>query len=135
MRPKPNGRLSLCFQIFASVFCDLSDAEIVLLLQAFGLESTPSTSKELKVAMARYLKTCGAIGYTMTHCNAISCYFKDPDDNVLEVYWPTGLEAKQGFLVELDFNQPEVELIRQAEEAVDKYGKSDYVDWPLLSGK
>ncbi len=72
------------------------------------------------------------IVYTITHGNAISCYFKDPDDNVLEVYWPTGLEAKQGFLVELDFNQPEEKLMATVREAVDKYGKTGYVDMAVL---
>ncbi len=72
------------------------------------------------------------IVYTITHGNSISCYFKDPDGNVLEVYWPTGLEAKQGFLIELDLNQPEAEIMKQVRDAVDKYGKTGYVDMAVL---
>ena len=55
------------------------------------------------------------IMYTITHGNAISCYFKDPDDNILEVYWQTGLKARQGFLMGLDFNKSEQELMSEVE--------------------
>lgn len=70
--------------------------------------------------------------YTSTHGNAISCYFQDPDGNTLEVYWPTGLEARQGFLISLDFTQPEEQLMRQVREAVEKYGATGYVDMEML---
>jgi catechol-2,3-dioxygenase len=44
------------------------------------------------------------IEYTVTHGNAIAVYFYDPDGNRGEVYWDTGLKARQGGLLELDLN-------------------------------
>ena len=76
----------------------------------------------------RFVQNGVKIIYTITHGNAVSCYFRDPDDNVLEVYWATGLEARQGFLIELDFERPEAELMRTVEDAVHKYGKTGYFD-------
>lgn len=70
--------------------------------------------------------------YTSTHGNAISCYFQDPDGNTLEVYWPTQLEARQGFLLRLDFSKPEAVLIQEVEDAVEKYGKTGVVDLKML---
>ncbi|MDO5948167.1 MULTISPECIES: VOC family protein [Burkholderia cepacia complex] len=70
--------------------------------------------------------------YTSTHGNAISCYFRDPDDNSLEVYWPTGLKATQGFLLGLDFSKTEAELMKQVEDAVLQHGVEGYVDMALL---
>ena len=70
--------------------------------------------------------------YTITHGNAISCYFRDPDSNVLEVYWATGLDARQGFLVELDFSQPEEVVLEATRSAVEKYGQTGYVDLAVL---
>ena len=70
--------------------------------------------------------------YTSTHGNAISCYFCDPDGNTLEVYWPTGLFARQGFLLGLDFNKPEADILNDVRAAVEQYGATGYVDMKLL---
>ena len=72
------------------------------------------------------------IMYTITHGNAISCYFKDPDGNILEVYWKTGLEARQGFLIGLDFNKSEAELMAEVRELVKQHGEKGYIDFKLL---
>jgi len=70
--------------------------------------------------------------YTITHGNAISCYFKDPDDNILEVYWQTGLKARQGFLIGLDFNKSEDELIAEVTDLVKEHGEKGVIDFKLL---
>ena len=72
------------------------------------------------------------IMYTITHGNAISCYFKDPDDNILEVYWQTGLKARQGFLIGLDFNKSESELMKEVRALVEQHGEKGYIDFKLL---
>jgi catechol 2,3-dioxygenase-like lactoylglutathione lyase family enzyme len=72
------------------------------------------------------------IMYTITHGNAISCYFKDPDDNILEVYWQTGLKARQGFLIGLDFNKSEAQLMDEVRELVKQHGENGYIDFKLL---
>jgi catechol 2,3-dioxygenase-like lactoylglutathione lyase family enzyme len=73
------------------------------------------------------------IMYTITHGNAIACYFFDPDDNICEVYWRTGLKARQGFLIGVDLNKPEEELLAFVRQAVAEHGKTGYVDMELLA--
>ena len=70
--------------------------------------------------------------YTATHGNAVTCYFKDPDDNVVEVYWNTGLKARQGFLIPLDFTESEDSLMAQVRDAVAKYGETGYIQPGML---
>lgn len=70
--------------------------------------------------------------YTVSHGNAISCYFFDPDGNVCEVYWPTGLRARQGFLAEVDLSQPPEQVIERVLGLVEEHGESGYVDSALL---
>ncbi len=80
----------------------------------------------------RFVEQGVPIIYTVTHGNAISCYFRDPDNNVLEVYWATGMEARQGFLVELDFSEPEDVVLETTRAAVQRYGQTGYVDLTVL---
>lgn len=83
----------------------------------------------------RFMAQGVKILYTITHGNAISCYFMDPDDNICEVYWPTGLKARQGFLIGLDFNRGEDELIRDVQALVAEHGERGVVDFKLLEAQ
>lgn len=83
---------------------------------------------------ARFVEHGVRIEYTVTHGNAIGVYFFDPDGNRCEVYWPTGLKAKQGYLEALDFTRPAAELIEQVRLSVAEHGEDGYVDTRLLSG-
>lgn len=80
----------------------------------------------------RFVEKGVKVLYTITHGNAISCYFFDPDDNICEVYWPTGLTARQGYLVGLDFAQGEAELLKQVRESVAAHGATGIVDLAML---
>ncbi|MER5495184.1 VOC family protein [Streptomyces sp. NPDC002454] len=82
----------------------------------------------------RFRENDVSIEYTVTHGNAIGVYFFDPDGNRCEVYWPTGLTAKQGYLEGLDFSRPAHELIEQVERSVAEHGAEGYVDTRLLHG-
>ena len=59
------------------------------------------------------------IQMSITHGNAVGLYFEDPDGNIAEVYWPTGIQAPQPFLEHLDFTQTPDELMKQVRELVD----------------
>lgn len=59
----------------------------------------------------------------------------DPDDNICEVYWPTGLRAKQGYLIGLDFNLSETELLDQVRKSVAEHGRDGIVDFSLLAAQ
>ena len=80
----------------------------------------------------RFVKNNVSILYTVTHGNAISCYFKDPDENICEVYWPTGLKARQGFLIGLDFNESEETIMAKVNALVKEHGLTGVIDFKLL---
>ena len=69
----------------------------------------------------------------VTHGNAISVYFYDPEGNRCEAYWNTGLKAKQPFGLKVDLDKPTAELMKDVEEAVRKYGKTGVVDRAAVS--
>ena len=86
------------------------------------------------VGFWRRLVEAGApILYTVTHGNAVACYFRDPDDNICEVYWQTGLKARQGFIAPLDFEQPEEALMARVRELVAAHGATGYIDPAMLA--
>jgi catechol 2,3-dioxygenase-like lactoylglutathione lyase family enzyme len=68
----------------------------------------------------------------VSHGNAVGVYFFDPDHNRCEVYWPTGLQARQTFLAQIDLSRPVDELMTEIKGYVAKYGTTGYVDPALL---
>jgi catechol 2,3-dioxygenase-like lactoylglutathione lyase family enzyme len=68
----------------------------------------------------------------VSHGNAVGVYFFDPDHNRCEVYWPTGLQARQTFLAQIDLSRPVDELMTEIKACVEKYGATGYVDPALL---
>jgi catechol-2,3-dioxygenase len=44
------------------------------------------------------------------HGSSLAFYFDDPDGNMIEVYWPTGLGCRQPFAEPLDLTQSEEAL-------------------------
>jgi len=73
------------------------------------------------------------IDMTVSHGNAIAVYFYDPDGNRCEVYWGTGLEARQPYLVGVDLTKPANVLSAEVEDSVRQYGKTGYVDRSFLA--
>ncbi|HTW87847.1 MAG TPA: VOC family protein [Candidatus Binataceae bacterium] len=65
---------------------------------------------------------------TVSHGNAVSIYFYDPEGNRCEVYWDTGLKAKQPYLVMIDLDTPPDRLMKEIEESVRKYGESGLIN-------
>ena len=68
------------------------------------------------------------VDMVVTHGNAIGIYFFDPEGNRCEVYWKTGLEARQPFLVDLDLSQPREAILTRVRELVDKHGATGYIE-------
>jgi catechol 2,3-dioxygenase-like lactoylglutathione lyase family enzyme len=71
----------------------------------------------------------------VTHGNAVGIYFYDPEGNRCEVYWPTGLTARQPFLDALDLTQPADAIMARIQELVAKYGATGYVDTSMLAAQ
>jgi catechol-2,3-dioxygenase len=85
-------------------------------------------SLEDVVGFYRRFKEHGvAIERTVSHGNALSVYFFDPEGNRCETYWNTGLKAKQPYGNKIDLDKPLTELLKENEEHVKKYGKTGYV--------
>ncbi len=67
------------------------------------------------------------IDIILSHGNAIGVYGFDPEGNRFEVYWNTGLKAKQPYGQRLDLEKPAAALIKEVEESVAKYGKTGFM--------
>jgi catechol 2,3-dioxygenase-like lactoylglutathione lyase family enzyme len=64
----------------------------------------------------------------VSHGNAIGIYFYDPDGNRNEVYWGTGLKARQVYLASVDLDAPPEEILRQVKANVDEHGTTGYIE-------
>jgi catechol-2,3-dioxygenase len=76
----------------------------------------------------RFVATGTKIQYTVTHGNAIGIYFFDPDGNRCEVYWKTGLQARQAFRVSIDLTKSPDEVLDEVRALVDLHGESGFVE-------
>jgi catechol-2,3-dioxygenase len=45
------------------------------------------------------------------HGVSLAFYFQDPEGNMIEVYWPTGLQCPQPHAEQIDLTSPEAELL------------------------
>jgi catechol 2,3-dioxygenase-like lactoylglutathione lyase family enzyme len=54
------------------------------------------------------------IEMSVTHGNAVGVYFSDPDGIRCEVYWSTGIWAKQPFLSDVDLTVRPLETLRES---------------------
>jgi hypothetical protein len=54
------------------------------------------------------------IKFEFLHGVSFAFYFEDPEGNVIEVYWPTGLEYHpQPYAEKIDLNKTEEELMKE----------------------
>ena len=59
-----------------------------------------------------------------THGNAVSVYFYDPEDNLLEIYWDTGIQCHQPFGEPIDLDASDDAVLAQVREHVATKGKA-----------
>jgi catechol-2,3-dioxygenase len=64
----------------------------------------------------------------VNHGNAIGIYFYDPEGNRNEVYWNTGLKARQVYLANVDLEAPPEEILQRVKANVDLYGATGIVE-------
>jgi catechol 2,3-dioxygenase-like lactoylglutathione lyase family enzyme len=55
------------------------------------------------------------IDRVVSHGIAFGCYFRDPEDNRVEVYWSTGMDYPQPFGEPIDLERSNEELLRDLE--------------------
>lgn len=76
-----------------------------------------------------------AFDMIVTHGNAIGVYFYDPEGNRCEVYWATGLAARQPYLERVDLERPADEILAFVAQSVEKYGVDGYIDRSILEAQ
>lgn len=69
----------------------------------------------------------------VSHGNAIAIYFYDPEGNRCEVYWPTGLEARQPYIVAADLDAGADAVLAAVAESVTRFGATGVVEGEALS--
>jgi catechol-2,3-dioxygenase len=75
------------------------------------------------------------IDMEVTHGNAVAVYFYDHEGNRCEVYWNTGLAARQPFLERVDLTQPAESLHAQIAALVTEFGTTGHVDMSVLAAQ
>lgn len=63
---------------------------------------------------------------TMNHGVSLAFYFDDPEGNMIEIYWPTGLAYGQPYGHAIDLTLTEEELL----EDVAKLAEREGIPWP-----
>jgi catechol-2,3-dioxygenase len=91
-------------------------------------EGTDNTLQQMSFRCARladvkefyrvFLEHRVPIQRTVTHGNAVSIYFEDPDGNSVEVYWPTGIDVPQPFGQPVDLTKGEDEIMARVKQLI-----------------
>jgi len=74
------------------------------------------------------------IDMVVSHGNAIGVYFFDPDHNRCEVYWNTGLLARQPYLETVDLSRPVDDILADVAASVREHGNHGYLEEQAVSG-
>lgn len=64
----------------------------------------------------------------VSHGNAVGVYFFDPEGNRCEVYWQTGLQARQPFVEHIDLDTNVEELLDRIRASVEQYGEHGFTE-------
>jgi catechol-2,3-dioxygenase len=77
--------------------------------RAFKVESLAALKRFYDKIVARGIH----VKFQFNHGISIAFYFHDPEGNLIEVYWRTGLEHPQPCAQEIDLAKPEEELLQE----------------------
>lgn len=72
---------------------------------------TVASLADLRAFYAAILERGYPVEMVVNHGNAIGCYFRDPEENVVEVYWHTGKDWPQPYGDPIDLSKSEEELL------------------------
>ncbi|MEV6362208.1 VOC family protein [Nocardia asteroides] len=64
----------------------------------------------------------------VSHGNAVGVYFYDPEGNRCEVYWQTGLQARQPFVEHINLDTDIDELLHRIRESVAVHGEHGFTE-------
>ncbi len=68
---------------------------------------------DLKDFYAQIVQRGYTIDHVSNHGNAIGCYFRDPENNRVEVYWQTGRDWPQPCSERIDLGLSEAEILSE----------------------
>ena len=86
-----------------------------------------NTLPELIEMHQRFIDHDVVFDMIVSHGNAFGIYFFDPEGNRCEVYWHTGLPARQPFLVPIDLTEPIPQLLEANARLVEEFGVTGVV--------
>jgi len=72
-----------------------------------------SSLAELRSFHARVLAKQVPVKFAFNHGASFAFYFEDPDGNMIEIYWPTGVPCPQPHVEPLDLTQSDEALLQQ----------------------
>jgi catechol-2,3-dioxygenase len=72
---------------------------------------TVDSLADLRTFYAQINERGHRIDRVVNHGNAFGCYFFDPEDNRVEVYWQTGKKWPQPYGEPIDLGLPEADLL------------------------
>lgn len=86
------------------------------------------------IAFKDRLEAAGVeLDMVVSHGNAVGIYFFDPDHNRCEVYWATGLAARQPYLDDVDLGLEPEAIVASVEHSVAEHGEKGWVNPELLA--
>jgi catechol 2,3-dioxygenase-like lactoylglutathione lyase family enzyme len=102
--------------VFMSAHPETEHHEFVL-----GMSETPTNAQQISFTVGSLsdlkelyhdIKEYGCkIERVVSHGIAFGCYFRDPEENLVEVYWPTGIDYPQPVGQPIDLEASDQELI------------------------
>jgi catechol 2,3-dioxygenase-like lactoylglutathione lyase family enzyme len=75
--------------------------------RAFKVESLAALKRFYQRIMNRGIN----VKFQFSHVVSFAFYFQDPEGNLIEIYWPTGLRASQPCAEPIDLTKTEEELL------------------------
>ena len=108
-----------------------SDHEIALLAGRKSLDGDPvvqqismqvETLDDLRDFVRRIKEAGLRIDHISSHVSAIGCYFRDPEDNPIEVFWLSGLDSWVVIARPIEVDRPDSEIMAELREWHDVVG-------------
>ena len=81
---------------------------------------TVASLTDLKEFHSRIKQAGLKIERVVSHGNAFGCYFRDPEENIVEVYWHTGIDYPQPHGDPLDLEAAEEDLLATLQSLPEK---------------
>ena len=104
---------------------DRSDHEIALLAGRESLTGPPVVQQislqveildDLRDFVRRIKREGLRIDHISSHVSAIGCYFRDPEDNPIEVFWLSGLASWVMIARPIDIDRPDSDVMAELRE-------------------